>query len=180
VPDNATEIEVKQLEPGDKVTGLSLGDAAFTALKTFFQKHAKSYEAQSLARTYVAYDRNGSSRPVAFITIVCSEVETTAEHSLLGEDVPFQYRGYPAVKLARLAVDTRYRKSGVGRALVDIALGVVKTSVCPSVGCRFMVVDSKRQSVNFYEKCGFTMLDTDENRRRDEPVMFIDLHKIET
>lgn len=179
MPDHGTELELKQLQPGDRVTGLSLGDQMFTPLKTFLQKQAKTYEAQSLARTYIAYERNGVTHPVAFITIVCGEVETTAEHSLLDDGVDYRYRGYPAVKLARLAVDSRYRETGVGRILVDLVLGIVKSVVCPSVGCRFMVVDSKQQSIRFYERCGFTLLDTADNRARPEPVMFIDLHKIQ-
>jgi hypothetical protein len=49
--------------------------------------------------------------------------------------------------------------------------------LCPAVGCRFVIVDSKKSSVGFYEKQGFTLIDTKENRGRSEPVMFIDLHK---
>lgn len=139
-----------------------------------------AYQEQSLARTYVAYEQGENGRPVAYITIVCGEVQTTAEHSLLDDGINFPYRSYPAVKIARLAVDVRYRGNGIGKTLVDFSLGIVKTTVCPSVGCRFMVVDSKRQSIKFYENCGFTFLDTADNKARQEPVMFIDLHKIPT
>lgn len=40
------------------------------------------------------------------------------------------------------------------------------------------MVESKREGVEFYEKCGFTMLDTPENEQRSEPVMFVDLSKV--
>jgi hypothetical protein len=42
-----------------------------------------------------------------------------------------------------------------------------------------MMVDSKKPSVDFYRKCGFTILDTADNRDREAPVMFIDLSKID-
>jgi len=174
-----SDLELRQLEPGDKVTGLSVGDPAFLPLKTFFRKHAKTYEAQSLARTYVVCEPAEHDKPIAFITLVCGEIETQGDTNLLGDGVTYRYHGYPAVKLARLAVDARRRSAGLGRLLVEFALGLVKEVICPAVGCRFMVVDSKRESVAFYESCGFTMLDTGENRARDEPVMFIDLHKIQ-
>lgn len=175
--ENNLDIEIKQLEPGDRVTGLSVGHESFTPLKIFLQKHAKSYEAHSLARTYIVYE-SGQNKPLAFITLVCGEIETQGEANLLGDEVVYHYHGYPAIKLARLAVDSKLRKSGIGRSLVEFALGIVKTNICPSVGCRFMVVDSKKASVDFYSRCGFTLLDTADNKDRDEPVMFIDLHKI--
>jgi hypothetical protein len=40
------------------------------------------------------------------------------------------------------------------------------------------MVDSKKPAVPFYERCGFTLLDTAANRSRDEPVMFVDLNKV--
>lgn len=175
--DGDIEFDLKQLEPGDKVTGLSIGAPEFTPLKTFLQKHAKAYEAQSLARTYLASSTGEKSRPLAYITLVCGEVEINDNH-FLGGDVDYRYRNYPAIKLARLAVDSKCRRSGLGRTLVEFALGVVKNNICPSVGCRFMFVDAKRASVEFYESCGFTLLDTEDNKARNEPVMFIDLHKI--
>lgn len=173
-------IFVKQIEPGDNLTGLSLGDAAFTPLKTFLQKHAQKYEAQSLSRTYGAFESD-SNKVMGYITLVCGEVVTDeSDDRLVNEPgLRYLYNHYPAVKIARLAVDRRISGSGLGRNLVELALGQSKRVVCPAVGCRFVVVDSKKQAVPFYEKCGFTFLDTTENRRRDEPVMFIDLNKIE-
>ena len=69
------------------------------------------------------------------------------------------------------------RKHGLGTRLVEFALGTVKQTICPVVGCRF-VVEAKKKSVPFYKKRGFTLLDTKANLRRSAPVMFIDLTKI--
>ena len=71
------------------------------------------------------------------------------------------------------------KRIGLGKHLVDLALGIAKREVSPSVGCRFVMVDSKRNSVKFYERCGFTMLDTPENKERNEPVMYVDLSKVD-
>ena len=155
------------------MTALSLGDPVYTPLKTYLTKHAKAHQRASLARTYVAVDE--FARIKAYITIICGEIEVQVNHE--GEDVRYDYTKYPAVKIARLAVDSRVRGNKLGEALVDLAIGVTRDIVCPHVGCRFIVVDSKQQSVAFYRKCGFALLDTADNRDRDEPVMFIDLHK---
>lgn len=154
------------------------GDDRFAPLKQFARQKAKAYEAANLARTYVLIDV-GSSRIAAFITLVCSEV-VSKEQLVNGDGVVFPHDHYPAVKIARLLVDERYRGDngrGFGRYLVDFALGIARNEICPAVGCRFVVVDSKRESEKFYERCGFTLVDTAANRKLPEPVMYIDLHK---
>lgn len=71
-------------------------------------------------------------------------------------------------------MDSGHRGNKIGEDLVNLALGIAKNEICPLVGCRFVVVDAKRASVAFYDKkLGFTA----ENNARDQPVMFIDLHK---
>jgi GNAT superfamily N-acetyltransferase len=176
------EIEIRQIQAGDKLTGLSLGSAQFTPLKTFLQKHAKTYHQRNLARTYGAFVPVGEARfkIVGYITLVCGEVVVDHGEAVPGvadDEVDYRYLQYPAVKIARLAVDDRVQGRGLASAFVDLALGIAKDTICPAVGCRFVVVDSKAAAVPFYERRGFTLLDTEANRRRPEPVMFVDLYK---
>jgi GNAT superfamily N-acetyltransferase len=149
----ALDLEVRPIRVGDRLRGLSLGDAAFAPLKTFLQRDALRFEQASLARTYGAF-AGDPPRILGYITLLCGEV-------------------------ARLAVDQSAQGSGLGRALVNLALGTTVREICPAVGCRFVMVDAKKNAVRFYERCGFTMLDTPANRERDAPVMFVDLSKID-
>ena len=154
---------------------MKAGHERFTPLKLFARKNAKRYEAENLARTYVVFD-TAQRRSAAYVTLVCSEV--TSGPDLVQQDgLHFPYDTYPAVKIARLLVDDRYRGQGLGVQLVNFAQGIAKAEICPAIGCRFVVVDSKAESVRFYERCGFTLVDTAENRARPEPVMYLDLHK---
>ena len=164
------EYEVARLSPEHGVRGLSLGAEEFTPLKRFLAKEARNYENFSLARTYVACEQ-GSSTVRGYVSIVCGEVAAKIETA---DGVNFPYN-YPAIKIARLAVDARHNGAGLGRSLVDLAIGIGKEIICPSVGCRFAVVDAKRTSVPFYKKCGFTLLETEENRNTEHPLMFLDL-----
>lgn len=171
------KFRLKQIEPTDRLTGLSLGDAQFTPLKTFLAKHAKAYQEQNLATTYGIFD-TASNKISAYVTLVCGEIVVDGQKRLLNEPgLSYDYKSYPAIKIARLAVHVGYRGLDLGTQLVTFALGTAKNVVCPAVGCRFAVVDAKTNSVGFYLKCGFTILDTEANKTRPDPIMFIDLHK---
>ena len=61
--------------------------------------------------------------------------------------------------------------------LIDLALGIAKDRISSAAGCRFLVVDSKQDAVEFYQKRGFTLLGTQANLMRSDPILFIDLHK---
>jgi len=173
-------VELREIREADRLTGLRLGDPAFTPLKTFLQRDAKKHHFKDLAKTYGHFvEVNGRVKVIGYITLICADVATTDARHHDSDGIDFRYPNYPAVKIARLAVHVDYqRKYKLGCQLVEFALGLVKNWVCPRVGCRFVVVDAKKPSVPFYERLGFTMLDTDANRAREEPVMFIDMTKI--
>jgi GNAT superfamily N-acetyltransferase len=177
---DALDVDIRPIRPGDRLTGLSLGDQKFTPLKIFLQRHALTYERQSLARTYAAFNVAENGRIAGYVTIVCGEITVEAADTALvqAEGLTYLYNQYPALKIARLAVDQRVRKRGIGEALVNLCLGIADEFVRPNVGCRFVMVDAKRESVTFYNRLGFTMLDTSANREREEPVMFVDLGKV--
>lgn len=173
MPNDEIQLELREIGVGDRVTGLSLGDQAFTPLKTFVQKHAKTYAEQMLAKSYGVFE---GDKLVGYVTLVCGQIEVDGgEPAPDVGDAQFEYKHYPAVKIARLAVDRRYRGTGLGRRLVDFSLGLARDNIASAVGCRFVVLDAKQQSVVFYEKNGFRLIDTETNRARAEPVMFLDL-----
>lgn len=172
------EFELRLLSQDDKVKAISSGDELYQPLSNFLKKHAKPYHAQNLAKTYILFDIH-KDRIAGYISLVCSEIVSRPD-LLKGEEVQFAYNQYPAVKIARLLIDSRYRNEeykGLGQKLVEFAIGIVVTEICHHVGCRFLVVDSKKSSVGFYEKCGFTLIDTIENRKSEAPVLYLDLYK---
>lgn len=175
MPAQNVELEIRKLDPGDRLTGVSVGAQEYVPLKTFLQSSAKIYHERHLAKTYVGAI-NG--RIIAYITLLCAEIVLEGDAYRIREPgLYYNYKSYPAIKIARLLVDSRFRGQDIGEALVKLALGTAKDAICPVVGCRFVVVDSKKSSVPFYSKQGFTLLDTPDNKSRPEPVMFVDLHK---
>lgn len=89
-----------------------------------------------------------------------------------------RYDSYPAVKIARLAIDKEVKGNDLGTSLVDFSVSLVQDEIMPKIGCRFLVVDSKKDALEFYQKVGFTMLDTENNKHAEHPILFMDLHKL--
>jgi len=87
----------------------------------------------------------------------------------------YSHDHYPAMKIGRLAVDRRYRGTGLGRRLLELGLAISRNSVASAAGCRFVVLNSKNQSIEFYQKNGFKLVETESNLARSEPLMFLDL-----
>jgi len=165
---------LREISPDDIVSGLSLGDAAFLPLKIYLRRHAKNSHQVNTAKTYVVVPNEHPNRVVAYLTLICSHIVVEATAAEDGHP----YNDFPAVKIARLAVDQRHRGKDLGRLLVDWAIAIATEKIMPHVGCRFLTVDSKQQSIKFYEKRGFRLLDTEHNKQQENPVMFIDLAKL--
>ena len=172
---SATAFNIRPIKPGvDVLSGLSLGDASHQPLKTFLRKHAAKYHQNNYAKTYGAFLDTNPNKAVGYVTLVCGEI--AANPKLEGGD-DFPYPHYPAVKIARLAVHKDLRGAGIGYQLTVLAIGIIKTQICPHVGCRFIVLDAKQNSMDFYKRQGFTLLDSDENKTREHPIMFLDMTK---
>lgn len=168
------QVEIRQLQPGDNVSGLSLGHKDFVPLKTFLKRDAHKFHANNLARTYGLFLADAPTKVAAYITLVCGEITA---NGLDANEPTFTHDHFPALKIARLAVHQDLRGQRIGETLTRMAIGIAKDHISPRVGCRFVTLDAKQQSIEFYRKQGFTLLDSDENKKRETPVMFLDLNK---
>jgi hypothetical protein len=57
-------------------------------------------------------------------------------------------------------------RAGIGKAL----------SICDSVGCRYILVDSKKESLSLYEKYGFKI--AEKNKKKDFAPMYLNMQPI--
>lgn len=144
-------------------------------LQNFLRKHARKSVRSSLARTYVACRADAPTVAVGYVSLLCAQVSLDGAYLNAEKPGADRYPAYPAVKIARLAVSDNAQRKGVGRGLLDLAMGVTLAQIRPHVGCRFVILDALAGSVDFYRRNGFTLLDTEENRRSPMQVMFLDL-----
>ena len=65
-------------------------------------------------------------------------------------------KSYPAVKIGRFAIDSKFQGDGIGSILLDFIKGYFL--VDNKTGCRFITVDAYKSAIPFYEKNGFVAL----------------------
>jgi GNAT superfamily N-acetyltransferase len=84
----------------------------------------------------------------------------------------FPYEEYPAIKIVRLAIDSRFEGLGIGTFLMKFIL-VQVVSICDSIGCRYLLVDSKPGSIGFYKKFDFKV--AEKNKRTKSIPMYLNM-----
>jgi len=180
---------IRSIKATDSVNSFKTGNSEFQPLKAFLKNEAVEFQRGMVAQTYVCIllekrkkdiDKQDYGKVIGYLTLTCSELDITNGYDI--EDCPYanKYGSLPAVKIARLAIDSRYRERGyrLGSRFIQLALEIATDDIYPTVGCRFLITDAKKSAVGFYIKEGFEQLDTPENLSIDSPIMFIDLLKI--
>lgn len=167
-------MEIRPLREADDRSRFQSGDPD---LDRFFQLFAGQNQFRHhVGVTYIALDKN---RILGFATIAAGHIEI--------EDLPISSRRklprypLPVVRLARLAVDESTQGQGVGAQLLRFVLKLA-VRMSGDFGCIGVVVDAKRDAIDFYSKYGFVTADAVEGQSdaRPEPaMMFLSLRKIE-
>ena len=151
-----------------------MSDKEDVGLRIFIRRDARKSAAANLTQTYVA-KFDGEKKIVGYISIICAEIKLEKSYQIEDKDGAERYDYQPAVRISRLAVEDGQRGRRIGQQLVEATIGIVLLSIVPTVGCRFLILDAKQKSVGFYKKRGFRLLETDENRKKATPLMFLDL-----
>ncbi|WP_048127910.1 GNAT family N-acetyltransferase [Methanosarcina sp. WH1] len=126
-------------------------------LNDFLKNDALNDQKNMISRTSLCFWKD---ELVGFFTLIADTIEAKA---VIDGIEHYEYRKYPGVKIARLAVDTRFKRRGIGTYLLLAAIG--KTlSVCENIGCRYILVDSKKNSIGFYQKNEFKLVEKYKNR----------------
>jgi len=129
-----TDFYIRKLEQTDTVQNFKTGNSSFLPLKTFLQKQAKQFQQASIAQTYVAV--TGDKNIIGYVTLICSEIDLQNGYEVADCSHANHYEFLPAIKIARLAVDTRYRGSGIGATLVAYSIALITDMIAENVGCR--------------------------------------------
>jgi len=126
-------------------------------LKRYALRHA---EKDLLARTYVALDESSAAIRIAgYFSLATVSVERASVTQLPKLDRLPRFP-LPGILLARLAVDSRIQGQGLGRYLVEEALGItLQLAGAGPVGFRLLVTDAMDgDAAGFYGRFGLVRL----------------------
>jgi GNAT superfamily N-acetyltransferase len=97
---------------------------------------------------------------VGFCTLINDSIKTRWINPGDGEH-GYRYLHYPALKIARLATRQDFERRGIGTAMLDYATAVAIKLSDEISGCRILTVDSKNDSIEFYQSFGFKLANTE-------------------
>lgn len=117
-------------------------------LNDFLKNDALDYHKNMISKTSLCFWKN---ELVGYITYTIDSIGI--KKVTVNTEFTSKY-SYPGLKIARLAIDSRFERRGVGRYLLQFAWGIAWT-ISESASCRLVLVDSKKDSIPFYKKYGF-------------------------
>lgn len=165
------ELELRALLESDDRTGFSCGQGD---LDRYFQHFAGQNQFRHhLSVTYVAV---ANEVIVGFATVSGGSIERAQLPPVKKRPPAYPL---PVLRLARMGVDLRAQKLGVGRALLRYVLELAMRQR-DSVGCVGVMTDAKPDAVGFYARYGFGPLgELREGALAGEPVaMFLPMGTI--
>jgi len=167
-----TEMRVMPFKENQDVKNFTCGNRDLDEFLTTAE--VMRYEAQGFGWTYLVYYQGGL---VAYFTI-CNDglrVEYLRKTRSFSKSAEKIVDSFPAVKIGRLATAKGWQNQGIGRNIVVYIAKLALESGAKS-GVRLLIVEAKRESIPFYEKCGFELtFETARERRKENRTMFLDL-----
>jgi GNAT superfamily N-acetyltransferase len=132
-------------------------DCGEPALDEWLKRHARGADASESARVFVVTEDGATV--VGYYALAAAQVEPRSATARAAKGQPS--RPIPAILLARLAVDRRHQRQGLGRSLLqDVLLRCV--AAADEIGVRVLLVHAKHERAKqWYEQYGFEESPTD-------------------
>lgn len=140
---------IRRLSESDDPSGFSSGDHD---LDDFLKRHALANARAGIGVTYVSTGAAGHI--VGYLTVAFTAVKAIELPAAPGSMRHLPAYPLPALLIARLAVDRRHRRSGIGTRLLRFALEEALVAH-ERFGCTTVIVDPKPDAAPFYERFGF-------------------------
>lgn len=144
-------------------------------LADFLQHDALENQKQLLSVTFLWFYKGTL---VSYVTLLNDRINLQGNLKTIFRKKGVHYHSLPALKIGRLCVDDHFLRRGLGTRMVDFSITTAHHLSQKYSGCRFLIVDAKRNktilpdSINFYKKLGFKEL---KDRKIGITPMYLDL-----
>ena len=164
-------IVIRRLEEHDGVAGFECGDEP---LDNYLKRHAWTNQEKSLIGvSYVAVDEGAPHAVLGYFTLAMASVPRDAFPKKHVRGLP-PY-DLPLILLARLAVDRRFARRGIGHALISEAFRI-SLRVANEIGCRCIITDAYPDRISWYARYGFVPIEGSQDTGPQR--MFLDLRTV--
>lgn len=137
--------------------------ASFSCENKQLEQHIKqfafSHQKEGLFQTYFFVNDNAQYLGYMSVSVATIDREQIDDEIKISPAIKYSI---PALKITRLCTFDGFCGEGVGKTLVAFAniLGAVQQI---KVGCRALIVDSKKEAVGFYKSIGFIEVGKEED-----------------
>lgn len=159
-------LQIRRLSLTDDLGNFDCGDES---LNEYIWYQALEQQSDGSSTVYLACQGNVL---VAFVSLSMSRIDVdllAIQH--VPQNTPYAY--FPALMIGRLATDMHYQRKGIGSYLCRFAVAKA-LDLKQQVGCQFVILNAKTNSIPFYLKNGF-QLGTNQPSHRREPFMYFKL-----
>lgn len=166
-----------RLTPDTELVGFDCGDED---LNSFLVEDAKSILDKRIATSYLLVD---SDNIVAYFCLLNDKISrqdvTNSQWKKIRGGFPErkQFGSYPAVKIGRFAVSSKYRGRNIGTDLMNLLKDMLNGN--PNYSAfRFLTVDAYISAINFYLKNNFKPL-SEKIQNDHTRLLFFDMLELE-
>lgn len=124
------------------------------SLNEFLRDDASNFQKYGLSNTTLVFVQ-GDAEIAGYFSLSSASLRlTTMEAGELGLPFEAEIKFFPAVKITKLAVATKYHRRGMGEQLVEAIEGLVYGK---AIATRILTVDAinEPEVLSFYKKAGF-------------------------
>ncbi len=143
-------------------------------LVNFLVEDALNNQNHKISVTYLWFLKTGEL--VGYVTLLNDRINLEGDLKDFFLMKGIQYHSLPALKIGRLCVDNSFLRKGLGTLMVDFSIKIAFNIFDKYSGCRFVVLDAKKNIANnpihFYKKLGFKEL---KERKKGTTPMYFDL-----
>ena len=171
------KMKLVRLTPDTVLAGFDCGDED---LNNFLVEDAKGFLDKRIATSYILED---DGNIVAYFCLLNDKISrqdvTNSQWKRIKGGFPErkQFGSYPAIKIGRFAVSSRYRGRNIGTDLMNLLKGMLAERVGYSA-FRYLTVDAYLSAIDFYQKNGFKVL-SEKILNDHTRLMFFDMMELE-
>lgn len=171
------KMKLVRLTPDTVLAGFDCGDED---LNNFLVEDAKGFLDKRIATSYILED---DGNIVAYFCLLNDKISrqdvTNSQWKRIKGGFPErkQFGSYPAIKIGRFAVSSRYRGRNIGTDLMNLLKGML-TERAGYSAFRYLTVDAYLSAIDFYQKNGFKVL-SEKILNDHTRLMFFDMMELE-